>query len=131
MLTAYNKPKQAFGWALTASVLAVSGGIAEARRDAPYVGKWAKTSAACNKPSDTLDAPTILKARSYDQFETHCDFTSISNQLYKWRAKVRCSVEGSIQTDTLTMTVSGQTLTYRWGQGGKSPALKSQVLKRC
>jgi hypothetical protein len=109
-----------------AAILVVSNGSMAEARDPAYVGKWAKTAAACKKPSDTLDAPTVLKARSYDQFETHCDFTSVSNQLVRWRAKVRCSVEGSIQTDTLTMSVSGRTLTYRWSQGGQS-----QVLKRC
>jgi hypothetical protein len=107
------------------AVLVISTGVAEAK-DPPYVGKWAKTTAACKKPSDTLDAPVVLKSRSYDQFETHCEFTSVANQLFRWRAKVRCSVDGSTVNDTLTMTVTGKTLTTRWGQGGKS-----QVLKRC
>jgi hypothetical protein len=124
MLTRHSKTNQILGVALAASVTAISS-AAQAQNPA-YVGKWAKTTAACKKPSDTLDAPTVLKARSYDQFETHCDFTSVAHQIFRWRAKVRCSVEGSTQTDTLTMTVSGKTLTYRWGQGGKS-----QVLKRC
>jgi hypothetical protein len=124
MLTGKSKVERILGVALATSVMAISG-VAQAKEPA-YVGKWAKTTAACKKPSDTLDAPTVLKARSYDQFETHCDFTSVSNQIFRWRAKVRCSVEGSTQIDTLTMSVSGRTLTYRWGQGGKS-----QALKRC
>jgi hypothetical protein len=110
---------------MLANALIFSGAAAEAK-DLAYVGKWAKTKAACAKPSDTLDAPTIIKARSYDQLETHCNFTSVNNQQFGWRAKARCSVEGSTQIDTLTMTVTGTTLTYRWGQGGKS-----HVLNRC
>ena len=115
-------------WAQALTIVAavtVGSGVAAAK-EPPYVGKWAKTTAACKKPSDTLDAPTVLKARSYDQFETHCTFTSVSNQVFRWRAKVRCQVEGNIQIDTLTMTATAKTLTYRWGQGGKS-----HTLKRC
>lgn len=124
MLTKQSHIKRVLGVVLATSAMTISG-VAQAK-DPAYVGKWAKTTAACKKPSDTLDAPTVLKARSYDQFETHCGFTSVANQIFRWRAKVRCSVEGNIQTDTLTMTVTGKTLTYRWGQGGRS-----QVLKRC
>jgi hypothetical protein len=97
-----------------------------AARDPAYVGKWAKTKALCRRPSDTLDAPTVIKARSYDQFETHCEFTNVANQIFRWRAKVRCQVEGAVQTDTLTMSVAGKSLTYRWAQGGRA-----QKLVRC
>ena len=124
MLTKQSYIKRVLGLVLAASAMTISG--AAQAKDPAYVGKWAKTTAACKKPSDTLDAPTVLKARSYDQVETHCDFTSVANQIFRWRAKVRCSVEGNTQVDTLTMTVTGRTLTYRWGQGGRS-----QVLKRC
>jgi hypothetical protein len=126
MINKSTATKRVLGLATTASLFAMgSSGSAEAR-DPAYVGKWAKTTAACKKPSDTLDAPTVLKARSYDQFETHCAFTSVANQVFRWQAKVRCQVEGSIQPDTLTMSVSGRTLTYRWGQDRKP-----QTLKRC
>jgi hypothetical protein len=124
MISKSTAAKRVLGLATTAAFFAM-GGSANAR-DPAYVGKWAKTAAACKKPSDTLDAPTVLKARSYDQFETHCDFTSVANQVFRWRAKVRCQVEGTVQTDTLTMSVSGRALTYRWGQGGRA-----QTLKRC
>jgi hypothetical protein len=124
MLTKHRLINRVLGYVLATTLVTISG--AAQAKDPAYVGKWAKTTAACKKPSDTLDAPTVLKARSYDQFETHCDFTSVANQIFRWRAKVRCSVEGSTQTDTLTMSVSGKTLTYRWGQGGRS-----QTLKRC
>jgi hypothetical protein len=104
----------------------IVGGISPAEaRDPAYVGTWAKTKALCKRPSDRLDAPTVLKARSYDQFETHCALTNVANQIFRWRAKARCSVEGSIQTDTLTMSVAGKTLTYRWGTG------RAQRMVRC
>lgn len=99
---------------------------AAAAKDPPYVGKWAKSTAACKTPSDTIDAPVILKVRSFDQFETHCEFSSVANQIFRWRAKARCTVDGSTVNDTLTLTVTGKTLTTRWGKGGKA-----LVLKRC
>jgi hypothetical protein len=48
---------------MLAGALIFSGAAAEAK-DLAYVGKWAKTKAACAKPSDTLDAPTVIKATS-------------------------------------------------------------------
>ena len=67
MINNSTAAKGVLGSATTAALLAMgSSGRAEAR-DPAYVGKWAKTTAACRKPSD---APTVLKARSYDQFET-------------------------------------------------------------
>jgi hypothetical protein len=112
----------AFTAVLAVAAIGAASGAAEAREPA-YAGKWAKSAAFCKKPSDTLDAPTVIKARSYDQFETHCEFTSVSNQLVRWRANVKCSVEGSVQKDTLTMSVSGRTLTYRWGKNGRATKL--------
>jgi hypothetical protein len=110
---------------LAAVAVMVGGTSAAEARDPAYVGTWAKTKALCKRPSDSLDAPTVLKARSYDQFETHCALTNVANQIFRWRAKARCSVEGSIQTDTLTLSVAGKTLTYRWSKG------RAQRMVRC
>jgi hypothetical protein len=95
-------------------------------QDPAYVGMWALTETLCKKPPGTQDAPTVIGLQRYDQFETHCEFTSVTPRNDGWRAKAKCMVEGAFLNETLTMSVKGTTLTYRWRKGGRV-----QIMKRC
>ncbi len=100
--------------------------VATAAAKAPaYVGKWGANAKQCMMPQDTLDAPLIIAAKGYDQFETHCDFSNIKKTGMTWKLKASCSVEGDIQTQPLSLKVSGDALTYKWGTGA------AQKLVRC
>jgi hypothetical protein len=80
-----------------------------------YVGTWALSAAACKLPSDTLDAPVVMAAKSYDQFETHCAFGAVTRKNGSWHTPVNCLVEGAVQRDRLTIWASAKRLTIRWG----------------
>jgi len=99
------------------AVLAFSTIRAEAQAPA-YVGTWASNPAQCKVDQGLQSAPLILTARGYDQHEAHCKFTAVSKTgANAWRAKAECSVEGNKQRHTMTLAVSGKTLTLGEGRG--------------
>lgn len=79
--------------------------------DAPYVGTWASDLAQCKVPQERQEAPLVLSKNGYDQYETHCKFTSVEGVDSDWKIKSDCTVDGSAQPYDFTLTVSGDTLT--------------------
>jgi hypothetical protein len=100
---------------LTANAAAVTAAPA-------YVGTWGTDAAQCKLPQDTLDAPMIVKAKGYDQFETHCTFTSVRKMPGGWKVQSRCAVEGDKQKHTFVLKVAGDTLTMTEGKVARTLA---------
>ena len=86
-------------------------------KDADYVGTWGKDLAQCKVGQEMEDAPMIVKARRYDQHETHCEFKSLRQQGADWRIKAQCSVEGDSQSVDFAFSVVAGRLTVRQGKG--------------
>ena len=89
-----------------------------------YIGTWATNTAQCKIPQDRQGAPMILNAKGYDQHEAHCRFASVKKVLGGWRMAAECTVEGSVQRDTLRAKVSADTLVLTSGK-------VTRTLKRC
>jgi hypothetical protein len=79
-----------------------------------YVGTWAESAAKCKLPSDTIDAPIVLKAKSYDQFESHCDFTSVRRAAGAWQIRAKCNADGAISRDRLTLWATRKVLSMKY-----------------
>jgi len=94
--------------ALAASALASASALAA---DPAYVGTWASDLAQCKVPQERQEAPLVLSKDGYDQYETHCKFTSVEGADSDWKVKSDCTVEGNAQPYDFTLTVSGDTLT--------------------
>jgi hypothetical protein len=93
---------------LCAALLALSALPAAAQA---YVGTWASDPAQCRNGQEVEDAPMIMKAKRYDQHETHCTFSSVTRRGAAWTVKARCDVEGDKQNASFQMEVVGDTLT--------------------
>ncbi|MBN8910954.1 MAG: hypothetical protein J0H65_02645 [Rhizobiales bacterium] len=76
-----------------------------------YVGTWASDLAQCKVPQERQEAPLVLSKDGYDQYETHCTFTSVDDADGEWKVKSDCTVEGSAEPYDFTLIVSGDTLT--------------------
>jgi hypothetical protein len=112
--------------ALTSAGALGAAGTAGAASAAPaYVGKWGSTKAQCRQAEGTPDAPMVIRAGGYDQYETHCTFSGISRSGTTWRMTASCAVDGDTAREPLRLTVTGRQLTYRWGTGA------AQRLVRC
>jgi hypothetical protein len=102
---------------LCAALLALSALPAFAQA---YVGTWASDPAQCRNGQEVEDAPMIMKAKRYDQHETHCTFSSVTKRGAAWTVKARCDVEGDKQNPSFKIEVSGDTL-----------KLDGRTLQRC
>jgi hypothetical protein len=84
---------------------------AEGAADPAYVGTWASDLAQCKVPQERQEAPLVLSKDGYDQYETHCKFTSVEAADSEWKVKSECTVEGSPEPYDFSLVVSGDTLT--------------------
>ena len=110
-----------FGLAVSTFLLSVialtAGASAASARDQAYVGTWAANPAQCRIGQELEDAPLVIKARRYDQHETHCEFRSVVRQGAQWLVKAQCSVQGDKQTSNFTLAVDKDRLTRKEGGG--------------
>jgi hypothetical protein len=98
---------------LACIVLAALTAIVPARaEDAPYAGTWALEVGSCGAGQESQDAPLVIAKDRYDQHETHCTFKSVEEKDGDFKISADCTVEGSAQAHNLTLTVSGDTLTF-------------------
>ncbi len=79
-----------------------------------YVGTWAESAAKCKLPSDTIDAPIILKAKSYDQFESSCNFTSVRRTAGAWQIRAKCNADGATSRDRFTLWATRKVLSLKY-----------------
>ena len=107
--------RNSFGRAIAAMGVFVA--CAAQAQTPAYVGTWASEPAQCTVGQEEENAPLIIKVRGYDQHETHCEFTSVSNIGSGWAAKASCDVEGDHQNLSLTLTVAGNRLTIHDKRG--------------
>ena len=84
---------------------------AEGPSEPAYVGTWASDLAQCKVPQERQEAPLLLSKDGYDQYETHCKFTSVSEADSEWKVKSECTVEGNAAPYEFSLIVSGNTLT--------------------
>lgn len=98
---------------LIGAALAISPVETSVRAETPdYVGTWSADLANCRKPQESQSAPLVLKTGGYDQHETHCAFKSVTaSGDGEWKISAECTVEGNAQSESFTITVSGDTLT--------------------
>jgi hypothetical protein len=85
---------------------------AGAADDAPYVGVWSLELRNCGAGQGSEDAPMLVAKDRYDQHETHCTFKSVEANDADYKTSADCTVEGDTQTADITLTVSGDTLTF-------------------
>ena len=76
-----------------------------------YIGTWAENPGQCANAQDSGDAPKVFTKDGFDQHETHCTFTRMSNHANEWIVTSKCSVEGDIQVYEFGMSVAGTQLT--------------------
>lgn len=93
--------------------------FAEGAADPAYVGTWASDLAQCKIGQDRQEAPLVLTKDGYDQYETHCKFSSVDASDSQWKVKSDCTVEGSAEPYEFTLTVSGDTLTVADDTGSR------------
>jgi hypothetical protein len=53
----------------------------------PYVGKWAAKPDQCQVDQSLENAPLVVARRRFDQYETHCEFTSVRPERASWRVQ--------------------------------------------
>lgn len=93
-------------------------------KDPAYVGTWASRPSQCKVGQDMEEAPLVMKTKRYDQHEAHCAFASVAKKGKGWAVKARCTIEGDVQTISMTLTVEGDRLTIADEHG-------SRTLQRC
>ncbi len=96
----------------------VAGAPAHAE-DPAYVGTWASDLAQCKVPQERQEAPLELSKDGYDQYETHCRFSSVEGSGNEWKVSSDCTIEGSAQPYDFALTVSGSTLTVTDDTGSR------------
>lgn len=106
-----RKTRTTFSWGLSAVAAAILATAPARAADPAYVGTWASDLAQCKVAQERQEAPLVLSKDSYDQYETHCKFTSVDGAESEWKVKSECTVEGNAQPYDFTLTVSGDTLT--------------------
>jgi hypothetical protein len=87
--------------------------------DPAYVGTWASDLAQCKVPQERQEAPLVLSKDGYDQYETHCRFTSVKGNGNEWKVTSECTIEGSAEPYDFALTVSGDTLTVTDDTGSR------------
>lgn len=106
--------------ALTALAASMIASLPARAADPAYVGTWASDLAQCKVPQERQEAPLVLSKDSYDQYETHCKFTSVEGSGdSEWKIKSNCTIEGSAEPYDFTLTVSGDTLTVTDDTGAR------------
>lgn len=105
--------------AVTALAISAAAAFAEGAAEPTYIGTWASDLAQCKVAQDRQEAPLVLSKDGYDQYETHCKFTSVDSASDQWKVKSDCTVEGSAEPYDFTMTVSGDTLTIADDTGSR------------
>lgn len=75
--------------------------------DAGYIGTWGNDAAHCAIPQDQEGAPYVFGPGGYDQHEAHCTFKKITPNGGTWTIAAECSVEGDVQPQDFTLSVSG------------------------
>jgi len=110
-------------FALIALVLAAAP-AARAEGSEEYVGIWAIEESYCGEPPASEKSPMAIAKHGYDQFETHCAFTSVAADGQTYAIVAECTVQGDIETRSFQFTVAGDTLTVTEGSG-------AQKLVRC
>lgn len=90
-----------------------------------YVGFWASRPAQCDMPQESPDAPIMMTAGGYNQYETHCTFEKVQRGAPgEYKMVQSCIVDGAKQRDTLEFKVVGDYLILR-------PDHESATLMRC
>ncbi len=112
-----TKTTLSLGLAALAATLHVSAPARAA--DPAYVGTWASDLAQCKVAQERQEAPLVLSKDGYDQYETHCKFTSVEGTDNSWTVKSDCTVEGNAQPYDFTLVVSGDTLTVTDDTGSR------------
>ena len=87
--------------------------------DAPYVGTWSLELGNCGAGQDNPNAPLVITSERLDQHETHCTFKSVEGKDGDYKVAGDCTVEGSTEPATFTLTVSGDTLTFTDAAGAR------------
>lgn len=102
-------------WIAIAAAVACALGLASpAEAQVAYAGRWAVKPEHCKLDQSSPNAPLVLKAGRYDQHEAHCKFSKVAKTgPGVWWVKGKCLVEGSSQSLSMTLTVKGDTLTFR------------------
>jgi|JI10StandDraft_1071094.scaffolds.fasta_scaffold52043_4 hypothetical protein len=90
-----------------------------------YVGFWASHPSQCDTPQESPDAPIMMTAGGYNQFETHCTFEKVERGAPgEYKIQQSCIVDGDKQRDTLEFKVVGDYMILR-------PDGQSATLMRC
>ncbi len=90
-----------------------------------YVGTWGVDLAQCKIPQDLENAPMAMNAEGFDQHEAHCTFATVTETAPgTWKMAEACTVEGDEQSDEMTFSVAGDTLTI-------DPGARAYQLVRC
>lgn len=105
--------------ALVALFASSHAAFAEGAADPAYVGTWASDLAQCKVGQERQEAPLVLAKDGYDQYETHCKFSSVEPSDSQWKVKSDCTIEGSAEPYEFTLTVSGDTLTVADDTGSR------------
>ncbi|WP_295559177.1 hypothetical protein [uncultured Hyphomicrobium sp.] len=105
--------------AVSALVVSSLAALAEGTAAPAYVGTWASDLAQCKVGQDRQEAPLVLSKDGYDQYETHCKFTSVNGQDNEWKVKSECTIEGTAEPYEFALTVSGDTLTVTDDTGSR------------
>ncbi|MDH4982841.1 hypothetical protein [Hyphomicrobium sp. D-2] len=92
---------------------ALFGATALHAEEPPFVGTWSLDPAQCSVGQASEDAPYVFTASTYERFERRCTFTSLSQHEGGWKVSAQCSAEGTQFDYNFTLTVSGDTLTFR------------------
>ncbi len=109
--------------ALIAFVLAAAP-AACAEGSEEYVGIWAIEQTYCGEPPASEKSPMAIAKHGYDQFETHCAFTSVEADGQTYAIVAECTVRDDVKTRSFEFTVAGDTLTFTDESG-------AQELVRC
>jgi hypothetical protein len=106
-----------------ASMIVAAAGVAAApalAAGAAYAGKWGVAPAHCRLPQDTIDAPVLMRARSYDNFETRCDFSKVTNvRAGVWKMRAKCESAGEVSNDRLTVWANAKSMTWKWASAAE------------
>ncbi len=82
-----------------------------------YVGIWGETRGQCRGPipARNTNAPVRFQITSYDQFEQHCDFKSVSRVKGTWYVRARCHAVGaSAFNDRAIIWATAKALSVKW-----------------
>jgi hypothetical protein len=81
----------------------------------PYVGTWAQRQKLCLAEGDSV--PMKIREQEILFYESGCNLKSIVRNASTWTAKAECSGEGESWSQSIRMTVSGNSLIFSMGNG--------------